>query len=82
MLNEQSFNVALRVFNKTRSSIVGCLMAAIEAFKIEEDRHIYIENSHLGFSIIDTDCGLGLVVTGFKSEDDIIMFVSGRISNQ
>ncbi len=79
MLNDSAFSAACRVFNKTRSSAINCLRAAIEAFKIEEARQLHIAHAcgDLQFHVIDTERGAdtGLVIMGFNSLQEIECFV-------
>lgn len=80
MLDKDSFAIALRVFNRTRSNAVECLRAAIEAFRMEEIKHVH-KHDGLTFYIVGTDSGpdTALVITGFNNAEGIDRFITGVV---
>lgn len=84
VLNVKAFDEALRVFNKARTNVVGCLKSAIEAFKSEELRQLHIEHRDLPlkYATADTEAGpdTALVITGFKDAEEIECFLCGKLN--
>lgn len=80
MLNNASFETALRAFNKMHTSVAECLRAALEAFRMEEARRI-TSDSGLTFHIVGTEESgpdTALLVTGFSSVSEIEAFVAAK----
>lgn len=82
-MSERAFDAALRVFNKTRTGMVGCLRAAIEAYKAEELYLLHVDHAQIGlaFHVADTETGpeTALVITGFKDLAAIECFVAEKL---
>lgn len=81
-MSDAAFGVALKIFNKKRANIVGCLHAAIDAY-FSEKTHEIIENyNKCGFTLHTADTASGvdtaLVITGFKDLSEIQCFLVGR----
>lgn len=85
-MTERAFSEALRVFNRTRDSVVGCLRKAIKVYMEEAARDAADNHATSGLTMqmADTDDGkdTALVILGFKNAEEIQSFAQRVFSEK